>query len=301
MNFPPNEIADSLSLEDRTAFKKLINVQTVAWPTVVTWLLMSLVYLGSIAAAVTGMIPLWVGMLINGGVGYLAFTVGHDGVHRSIARNQLLNDFIGQWAILLITPYLHIKLFRWCHIQHHRFTGEKKDPDFILHGAWWTLPFRWLVIDILYLRYVIKHGDKISKPYLISSIKMASVVFAVVAALTYLGYGMEVLMLWFIPSRIIFLSLGFSFFWLPHVPHDVEQKDNFTQATTLRLGQEWLMAPLLQNHHVHLIHHLYPSTPFHNNYKVYKLIEPELRKRDLAVQHGFAIQPTIYRGGAQAN
>ena len=299
MSFAPKEIADSLDPSAQLELRKLTKVQGLAWPTVITWVFMSAIYLASIVAAVMGAIPLWVGMLINGAVGYWAFTVGHDGVHRSIASNQRLNDFIGQSAILMITPYLHIKLFRWCHIQHHRFTGERVDPDFVMHGPWWSLPFRWLVIDLLYLRYVVQQigqGNTIAKPYLIASIKMATLVFSAVAVVSYFGYGMEVLMLWFIPSRIIFLTLGFSFFWLPHVPHDTEQKDNFTQATTLRKGQEWLMAPLLQNHHVHLIHHLYPSTPFHNNVKVYELIEAELLKRDLAIQEGFAIQPTIYPG-----
>lgn len=101
-------------------------------------------------------------------------------------------------------------------------------------------------------------------------------------------------MLWFIPSRVIFLSLGFGFFWLPHVPHDVTQEQNFTQATTIRLGSEWLMGPLLQNQNFHLIHHLFPMTPFYNNRKVWRLLESELRKKDLAIQYNFAIQPTIY-------
>ena len=297
MSFPPKEIADTLDADLQPEFKRLTKVQGVAWPTVATWLLMTVIYVASTWAAVIGQIPLWVGMLINGGVGYLTFTVVHDSLHRSVAANARLNDFIGQCAVYMITPYVHLKLFRWGHIQHHRFTSEPKDPDYILHGPTWTLPFRWMAIDALYLRHVIIHGDRISKPYLIASIKMAALVFTTIAVLSYFGYGMEVLMLWFIPSRIIFLTLGFSFFWLPHVPHDTEQKDNFTKATTLRLGWEWLMAPLLQNHHVHLIHHLYPSTPFYNNVKVYKLIEPELRRRDLAIQHGFAIQPTIYAPG----
>lgn len=108
---------------------------------------------------------------------------------------------------------------------------------------------------------------------------------------------MEVLMLWFIPSRVIQLVLGFSFFWLPHVPHDVSQEENFTRATTVREGHEWLLAPLLQYQHVHLVHHLYPTTPFYNNDRVWRLVEPALRRRhDLAIQKGFAIRPVIEKG-----
>ena len=114
------------------------------------------------------------------------------------------------------------------------------------------------------------------------------------AVLVVYGYGPQLLMLWFIPSRAIFLALGFSFFWLPHVPHDTEQEQNFTRATTVRQGYEWLLGPVLQYQNYHLIHHLFPMTPFYNNYKVWQLIEPELRKRDLAIQHDFRIVPVVY-------
>ncbi|TJY59516.1 hypothetical protein E4T66_14150 [Sinimarinibacterium sp. CAU 1509] len=54
------------------------------------------------------------------------------------------------------------------------------------------------------------------------------------------------------------------------------------------------MSPVLQCQNDHLIHHLYPMTPFDNNRKVWQLIEPDLRKCDLVVQHGFDIEPTLY-------
>ena len=58
-----------------------------------------------------------------------------------------------------------------------------------------------------------------------------------------------------------------------------------------------LLAPLLQYQHVHLIHHLYPATPFYNNHRVWRLIEPALRRHDLAIQKGFSIRPVIVAAG----
>ena len=106
------------------------------------------------------------------------------------------------------------------------------------------------------------------------------------------GYGWHLLMLWLIPSRVLFVTLGFAFFWLPHVPHDTAQADNLTRATTVRLGHEWILSPLLQCQNYHLIHHLWPTTPFYNNRRVWRLVEDQLRQQDLSIQHGLALYPT---------
>ena len=285
---------NDLPIEHRERFKALTKAPPIAWPTVTLWLIVTATFIASDVAAVAGALPLWAAALINAGVGYTAFSVGHDSIHRSISSNVRLNDWIGQLAVLLIAPYVNMRMFRWGHILHHRFTSGPNDPDIVLHGPVWSLPFRWMVIDVLYFIHAVKHGDKVSKPYLVKSLWSAAICAVIAAALIWSGHGMQVLMLWFVPSRLIFIMLGFTFFWLPHVPHDTVQADNFTRATTIREGHEWFMAPALQYQHVHLIHHLFPMTPFYNNDKVWKLVEPLLRQKELAIQHGFAIQPVIH-------
>ena len=283
-----------LTLEQKAQFQQLTRAPKIAWITVSFCVTLAATNLISDWLGVTGHIPLWVGMILNTAVGYIAFSVGHDGVHRAISSDTRLNDAIGQLGLTLVLPYVDIRLFRWAHILHHRFASGEKDPDIVLHGRWWTLPFRWMWIDAIYFVHALKHGDKVSKPYVMRSLIYAAIVAVLAAMLTYAGYGRAVLLLWFIPSRLMFLMLGFSFFWLPHVPHDTTQEENFTRATTIRQGYEWFLGPVLQYQNYHLIHHLYPMTPFYNNYKVWQLLEAELRKMDLAVQHGFAISPTIY-------
>jgi len=291
---------DGLTLEQQRQFKVLTGTPAIAWLTVAMWVVLTAVFLSCDILGASGRIPLWLGMLLNSVVGYLAFSVVHDSLHRAISTNTKLNDWIGQLALVLVAPYVSLKLFRWGHILHHRFANGPRDPDRALHGPWWQLPLRWLFIDVVYLMYAIRHGDKVSRPFLIESYWSAALFASVLAGLTVLGYGQEVLMEWFIPSRLIFLTLGFSFFWLPHVPHDTEQEKDFTRATTIREGGEWFMGPALQNQNFHLIHHLYPMTPFYNNHKVWYLLETELRKKDLAIQHNFAIRPTIHLAGSGA-
>ena len=285
---------ENFSGEQLGRFKRLTSTPTLAWPTFCMWIVLNLAFFSSYYLCGTGKLPLWIGMLADSIVGYLAFSVVHDSLHRAISTHTRLNDWIGQLALLLVAPYVSLKLFRWGHVLHHRFANGPRDPDRVLHGAWWTLPFRWLFIDGFYLIYAIKNGDKVSRRFLIESYWSAAAFVAVIGALTARGYGLDVLMLWFIPSRVIFVTLGFSFFWLPHVPHDVEQESNFTRATTIREGAEWFMGPALQNQNYHLIHHLYPMTPFYNNHKVWRLIEPELRRKELAIQRNWAIKPEIH-------
>lgn len=287
---------DALSPNERRQFKQLTSAPPVAWPTVILFGLLAVTYISVYWFGGAGVIPLWVGTLLNTVVGYVAFSVAHDSIHRAISSNTKLNDAIGQMGLMLVLPYVDARMFRWAHILHHRFTSGDRDPDKAFQGAWWTLPFRWVLIDVAYFIHALKHGDKVSKPYLRRSLMYFAVVATGVIGFTWAGYGLEVFMLWFLPSRLVMLVLGFNFFWLPHVPHDVTQEENFTRATTVRFGFEWLLGPVMQYQNYHLIHHLYPMTPFYNNYKVWKLLEKELRKKELAIQHNFDIHPEIRPG-----
>jgi fatty acid desaturase len=291
---------DSFTPEQRRQFQQLTKAPPIAWPTATLCALLTIIYLGVYYFCGTGQAPLWIGTILNSIIGYVAFSVIHDSIHRAVSTNTRFNDAVGQLGLILVLPYVDMRMFRWAHILHHRFASGPKDPDIVLHGPAWSLPFRWMFIDGFYFIHALRHGDKVSKPFLRFCLVLAAIVAVAVAALTWAGFGPAVLMLWFIPSRLILLALGFSFFWLPHVPHDVSQEQNFTRATTIREGFEWFMNPALQYQNFHLIHHLYPMTPFYNNGKVWRLLEGELRKKDLAIQHGFSIKPTIYPGPAHA-
>jgi len=289
---------DALSAEQRARFKQLTSAPAISWPTAISWVLLTITFACTYYFCGTGRAPLWLGLVANSVIGYVSFSVIHDSIHRAISSNVRLNDAIGQAAMLLVLPYVDVRLFRWLHILHHRYASGLRDPDRVLHGAWWTLPFRWMAIDLIYFVHALRHADKVSRPYLRVALGLAAMVTVAVGMLIAEGYGLQVLMLWFLPSRLILLTLGFSFFWLPHVPHDTTQEENFTRATTVRQGFEWLLGPVLQYQNYHLIHHLYPMTPFYNNYKVWQLLELELRKKDLAIQHDFHIVPVVYPGRA---
>ncbi len=281
-----------LSPQDQARFKSLTATPGLSRPVLLLWLMVLGAYVMSWVGGLAGWLPLWAGMLINSVAGYYAFSIAHDSIHRAVSRNTRLNDAIGQSAIMLGAPYVSLSLFRWAHILHHRFANSARDPDWILHGPAWSLPWRWMFIDVLYLRHTLKNLDPVSRRHLRASIRWAVGSLVLFTVLIVSGYGWHLLMLWLIPSRVLFVTLGFAFFWLPHVPHDTAQADNLTRATTVRLGHEWILSPLLQCQNYHLIHHLWPTTPFYNNRKVWRLVEGQLRQQDLSIQHGLALYPT---------
>lgn len=290
-----------INLADLDADRKaklalLTKAPVLSKPSVIMCAVLVTTYIAVYIFGFAGILPLWLGMISNAVVGYLAFSVAHDAIHRAISSDPTLNDRIGQIGISIVLPYINLKLFRWAHILHHRYANGERDPDTFFNGPAWSLPFRWMLIDVAYFVYAVKHADKVSRPSLMSSLRRAAVFFLFVGALIYYGYGLEVLLLWFIPTRIVQLLLGFTFFWLPHVPHEVEQADSYTRATTIRRGYEFVLTPLMQYQNYHLIHHLFPMTPFYNNKKVFDLIEPELAQYELSVQTGFSIMPVLEPG-----
>ncbi len=279
------------------AFRALTDTPRFAWPT----LTLAVVVISAVVTldvlAVMGKIPLlWVAAA-NIPIYYFFFTIIHDGVHRALAQNKKFNDFICQLAITCYAPFAAMPFFRWAHMEHHRFANDDRDPDDWSHGSWWSLPFRWMTIDINYAWRAITSKDPRVKKVMRESAPYIVVGTTLIIATIGFGFGYELLMLWLIPSRLAFIGIGFSFFWLPHAhaPNanmELEQVKNYTMATTLRIGMERFLNPLLQYQNYHLIHHLWPTTPFYNNERVFRLVEPELRERDLAIVKPLEIQPS---------
>ncbi len=281
-----------------TELRSLTQAPPLALPTVTIFACAVAAIAASDLLALSGLLPPWLACLCNSLAGYSLFSVVHDSIHRAISTDTRLNDRFGRLALLAVSPMVTLGLFRWGHIQHHRFANGPRDPDRWLHGPAWSLPLRWLLIDAWYFVYIlnaVRVGDKLARKHLKPTLVATSLTVVAAAAITWAGYGWPLLVLYFLPARLTLLLLGFSFFWLPHVPHDTPQELDLHRATTVRVGHEWLLTPLLQNQNYHLLHHLYPSAPFYNNGRLWRLLQPELRRHHtLAIQHGFAIQPTIH-------
>ena len=216
----------------------------------------------------------------------------HESLHRNVSSNLRLNEILGRIALMLMIPAAPLEIARWAHFQHHRFTNSEQDPDNFIHDAkWWQIPLRWPNFDMHYLYSFLRNGGKEKKRHARALTAQLVVFVVAIATLTYLGYGMEVLFLWFLASRIALFLVALVFVFLPHYPGDITAQENQYQATTIRQGWEWLLTPLMVYQNYHLIHHLYPTVPFHNYIKIWHLKYDELIAQKPVIQQGFGIMP----------
>ncbi len=297
--------------EKRAELYRLTNPPPIAWPTLAVLVFILGGVIGTDILALSQRLPLWGACLLNVVFMYPVFHVAHDATHRSASSNVRLNDWMGRLALLAVAPQVSLSTFRYSHMIHHRFTNEAKDPDHYTHGPWWSLVLRWMTFDLSYVVYNLRSGDPRGIKTLKDTLPLAFATLTVACTLTYFGYGLEVLMLWLVPARVTTALIGFVFLWLPHldggdhghlqhITTATSSHDNLTAGTTVRIGHEPLLDVLMQWHNYHLIHHLWPTTPSYHHRQVWNLMEPELRARDLRIQHGFALVPTLHPGGTTA-
>lgn len=290
----------SIPPDKQTAFRALTQTPRVAWPTLALAAVCLSGALFCMVAGFTGRLNIYLACLLIAFNFYWFFSVIHDAIHRSVSRYRWLNETVGQLASSLFNPIASLELFRWGHLQHHRHTNDEQDIDYWCHGPAWSLPLRWMLIDGQYLLHALRSKEASAKKALLKALPFMLGGAVLIVWLIASGHGFEYLMLSLVPSRIAFIFIGFSFFWLPHAHwpdqyQDLRQSQNLTIASTVRTGYEWLLNPLLQYQNYHLIHHVWPGTPFYNNTRLWQLLEPEFRQRDLAVTPGFRLLPELHR------
>ena len=274
---------------DRQALQKIRPYQgMVAWPTV----FLAIGIVGSFAAVCTlgtlGIIPLWLGLILNTLILYADQTPLHEACHGNIAgknsRYLWLNHLVGYaCGTILLHEY---KAFRYMHLAHHRETNDPElDPDhWVAVQNPFLLVWRCLTIVPIYHQFYWKH---IAFHPHIPGMRALPIHIAVMHALYYglmivlsvMGYWREVLMLWLIPHILASAIIIYFFAYLPHKPHKVRERYRDTNVFWVH-GKvvepivDWLY--LFQN--FHLIHHLFPRIPFYKYKDAFRDLRPVLDK-----------------------
>lgn len=268
---------------------------TVAWPTMLLFLL----FVGGLGAsswaALQGHLPLPLAVLFNSIACYVSYTVLHEASHGLACTHRGLNDWIGRISLLGVTVTPFFRTYRFLHMTHHRFTNDPvKDPDhFCGAGPAWTLPLRWMVMDVAYVSTYFRPSFYSARPlkekiefWLANAFGVGLVVTVLV-----MGWIEPFLWLYFIPTRIALFALAITFDYLPHFPHGVRAEHDRYRATNVRIGHEWLLSPLFIAHNYHLAHHLYPTAPFYRYRRIWQSRQSFHEARGAAIVDGFGLSP----------
>jgi len=278
--------------DDESLFKSLQVKPRVAVPTVLLAIVCAGTFWSMIVLGILGEVSLWTGCIVNCIAGYYLFSPIHDALHRSVFRNNTLNDIFAFVVVNGLTPYASMHLFRFMHMQHHRFANEEeKDPDHFAGKAGWGVLTLWFFWDILYLfKYLKLAGERPRKEKVYITLSIA--IGLPITIYLFTLYPVELFWLWFVPNRVTLWLICFVFMYITHLPHDVHHRDNPYQATLIREGWNWLMDPLLAYQNWHLVHHLYPTIPWYRMKKAWYARYSEHMKHNPAVVPVFQIHPS---------
>lgn len=285
-------------IDNEDYFQALKTTPVVAWPTVLLMLAI-FVTVGCVWYWVLNdIIEVWTGTLINCVAYYYIFSIAHDGLHRSIARDNKLNDLIAQVGMIPLTiSGGSFEYFRMFHMQHHIKCGEEGlDPDIEISSKGSNAFSRWFVWGSQYNAYFKKYKNQLPR-VTVKHRQIRSLIGIVVLLSLWVSLPKEMFFLWLIPTSFVAWTTAFVFSYLPHHIHKrvpgEDAMDKY-QSTCNRVGMEWFMNPLTQYQNYHLVHHLYPTVPFYRYEKIWNARKTKHEARKPAVVHQFSNKPTYY-------
>jgi beta-carotene hydroxylase len=249
----------------------------IQWRIVVTFLVFAVCWVGVIVAAASGMIDLWLGLLLNSVFASTFYMPMHEAVHKNIwgkvNRGRIVEEVIG--FLCSIPTGIEYSSHRAGHMRHHAYTNDPdRDPDHFTDGRLTELPIKFYGMTMLYtllpvfalvpftrvllpssLRKVLARRDG-NKNEGKAQIRFWLVTWVVLIVGFSTGHGLQVLMLWWLPARIQLCWLMFIFAWYPHHPARETSRYRHTRVAVFRGS-----GLLIRGHDYHAVHHLYPRVP----------------------------------------
>jgi len=254
-------------------FQQLMTKPKISWLTFMIFVLIITGFITSTTLAINHYLSIPMAITLNTLASYIAYSVLHEAAHGLVSTKKIINNWIGRVSLSMLSISPFFGTYRFLHMTHHRFTNDpEKDPDYFCGtGPTWSLPIRWMIMDAAYITIYFKAGFYSTRPKAEKIEFWLAVTFGitVLIVITTMGLLIPFLLLYFIPSRIALFLLVITFDYLPHYPHNIKSEDNEYQATNNRIGLEWLLTPLLLGQNYHLVHHLYPNTPFYRYKKIW--------------------------------
>ena len=223
---------------------------------------------------------------------YTSFTTLHDATHRALSSNKYLNDFLGTIAGNLQFPFITTHVYRYIHLAHHRYVGDKDlDPDeavvslpanyfpigYLALFVYDYFAFSWLLTKVWKRTPVsVRRGFIIA---LSGNVLLNIIMFSS-------PYWYEYLIWFLIPNRLAVAVTSFLFAHLPH-PEGVHWHEHPFQATYSLTGNQ-LTKRALWGQSSHAIHHFLPHVPWFKYSKAWDLANGVFRKQNIPKRDVFS-------------
>ena len=170
------------------------------------------------------------------------FICAHDAMHGTLApKNPRLNDLMGR-VILFIYAGFHFSKMKHAHMDHHKYPGTEKDPDFNADNPreFWPWYYKFFMTYFGVVQFLTLFG------------------FTVIYLLFGARYENTIIM-WALPAILSSIQLFYFGTYLTH-----RQADDFPDHHNARTNDfpRWLSFLTCFHFGYHHEHHLYPSVPW---------------------------------------
>jgi len=230
---------------------------------------------------VTNTINIWLMLLMNSIAIYASFTPLHDATHRSVSSNRAINDLIGTICCLLLLPGITTRIYRYLHLEHHRYAGNPaKDPDeSFVSAPPWALPFILAGLDVYWSLWYFRHWKSRPKSERLELVACLTFYVGVHIGFLSSAYALEFFLCFMIPQRLGLFYVAWFFAHIQH-PEGVEWEQTPFQ-TTVRIKTNALTRWLLLGQSLHCLHHLAPSIPYYRYQKAWDLGEHLFKQQNV--------------------
>ncbi|HEX6387957.1 MAG TPA: fatty acid desaturase [Solirubrobacteraceae bacterium] len=275
-------------------------VPAIAWPTVALLIAGLALWLGFAALGFAGAAPAVLCVAVVAIASYLLFTVSHDAAHHAASANERVNRWIGRIATPFFAPQASFAVWRFIHMQHHRFTNhdDGSDPDgYTMGGPTWQRPIRWATIDLAYIGFYLRRLRSRPRAEKREYAIQLALVLALAGVVVATGHTTDLLLFVLLPQRLSIVWLAFAFDYLPHHGLHHRPAEDKLKTTRNRVGGERWLSPLLLYQNYHLVHHLHPLVPFYRYLAVWRRNENDYLAGDpaLSTVRGRALTADEYR------
>lgn len=243
---------------------------------VIEFVISSAMWVGVIVLGAIGVIPLWLGLIVNTVVATTFYMPMHEAAHGNIMGrrpgSKFLEDLVG--SLCSIPLGFAYKPHRSSHMRHHAHTNDPlRDPDHFTDGPLSGVLTAWLgqvmLITLLPLFAFVPPARRLIPRRM--QISMAAgggrtdglrqlrfwVFTTLVLVLAFVfGLGWPALLLWYLPSRLQALWLLFIFAWYPHHPAGAVGRYVDTRVAVFPGSRL-----IIRGHDHHAVHHLFPRVP----------------------------------------